>query len=99
MNININKLSQHLFWDVDRLKINFEKNKVFIIKRVLDYGLISDWNIIYNYYGIKEIGSITTKIRGLDMKSVYFISTLSKIPIEKFICYTTKQSIPKHWNF
>ncbi len=91
--------SHHLFWDIDKNKLDFEKNKKFIIKRVLDYGLINDWQIIYNHYGISKIAKITTTIRDLDKKSILFIATLSKIPKENFLCYTTKQSTPKHWDF
>jgi len=97
--IKIESFSEHLFWDVDRNKLDFEKNKQFIIERILDYGLINDWNIIYNYYGIKKIAKISTKLRNLDKKSISFISTLSKIPKENFLCYTMKQSTPKHWDF
>jgi len=101
-NINIdspNDLSEHLFWDVEINKISLEKNKPLIIQRVLDYGLISDWYKIYNYYGIKEIAEIAITLKDLDKKSASFISLLSKTKKELFLCYTTKQSIPKHWNF
>ncbi len=97
--IKIENFSEHLFWDVDRNKLDFEKNKQFIVERTLDYGLINDWNIIYNYYGIKKIAKISTKLRNLDKKSISFISTLSKIPKKDFLCYTMKQSTPKHWDF
>lgn len=97
--IKIEHLSQHLFWDIDRTKLDFERNNHFIIERTLDYGLINDWNIIYNYYGIEKIAQVSTKLRNLDKKSISFISTLSKIPKENFLCYTMKQSNPKHWDF
>ena len=95
----INDLSKHLFWDVDRSKLDFKKNKKSIIQRVLDYGLINDWRIIYDYYGINEIAETATTLRDLDKKSISFISLLSNIPKEEFLCYTTKQLIPKHWDF
>ena len=95
----INDLSEHLFWDVDRSKIDLKKNKKLLIQRVLDYGLIDDWQIIYDYYGIDEIAQTAATLRDLDKKSISFISLLSNIPEEEFLCYTTKQSIPKHWDF
>ena len=96
---NINKLSPHLFWDVDSQKLDFQKNKKLIIQRTLEYGLISDWNIIIHHYGITEMAKTATLLKDLDKKSVSFISLLSGIPKEEFLCYSTKQSIPKHWNF
>ena len=97
--IKIENLSKHLFWDVNVFELDFSKNKKQIIQRVLDYGLIQDWQIIYNYYGINEITKTALTIRDLDKKSISFISLLSKIPKEKFLCYTIRRSIPKHWNF
>jgi len=95
--ISINDFSKHLFWDIDRTKLDFEKNKRTIIQKVLDYGLINDWKMIYNYYGIDKIAKTMLNVRDLDEKSVSFISFLSKIPKEKFLCYTTKQSNLQHW--
>ena len=97
--IFISKLSPHLFWDVNRNNIEFEKNKKFIIQRVLEYGFMSDWQIIYSYYGIDNIASTAATIKDLDGKSIAFIALLSKTPKEKFLCYTSMQSTPRHWNF
>jgi len=93
------ELSPHLFWDVDRTKLDFNKNKKFIINRVLIYGLFSDWKLIYNYYGMQNIAKTAVTIKELDKKTLAFISLLSKIPKEKFLCYTIAQSMPPHWNF
>ena len=35
----IKKFSSHLFWDVKREELDSEKDKAFIIKRALEYGL------------------------------------------------------------
>ena len=99
MKNTVSHFSKHLFWDIDKNELDFERNKKFIIQRVLDYGLINDWQTIYKYYGIKQIGEITTTIRDLDKKSISFIATLSNISKENFLCYTTKQLTPKHWDF
>jgi hypothetical protein len=82
-------LSPHLFWDVDKNGIDWEKNKKFIIQRVMTYGLINDWQIIYTYYGMVDIAKTAMTIRDLDQKSLSFIALLSKVPKEKFLCYTT----------
>ncbi len=96
---DIRKLSQHLFWDVDRDAVFFDKHRKLIIQRVLDYGLWNDWKIILNYYGLNQIAETAVTIRELDPRSVSLISVLTDIPKEKFLCYTMKQSTPKHWDF
>ena len=95
----LSKLSPHLFWDVDREKIDIDGSMHYIINRVLEYGLINDWVIIYKHYGIDQIADIAIQLNDLDDKTLSFIAMLSKKPLEQFKCYTTKLSKPKHWNF
>lgn len=64
----INQFSSHLFWDIDRDKLDWNKHRMYIVERVLEYGVLSDWKLL-------------------------------RSPKEEFRCYTTKQSIPPHWNF
>jgi hypothetical protein len=97
--INIMQLSPHLFWDVDREKIDFNKNKKWLVHRVLEYGLLKDWILINKYYGIEEIAQIAVQLKDLDKKSISFVSVLSGIPKEFFLCYNTRQLTPEHWNF
>jgi hypothetical protein len=96
---DINSLSPHLFWDVDIREISWDEHKIFILQRVLEYGVLSDWTNLNSHVGIAELGKIATQIRSLDKKSLAFISTLSNIPITDFLCYTTQQSTPQHWYF
>lgn len=95
----IHQFSKHLFWDVKRNSIDLDKHKSYIIKQVLEYGLIDDWRIIQNYYGIEQIAEVTKSFRELDKKALSFISFLSKTPLKEFRCYTYQQSTPIHWNF
>jgi hypothetical protein len=96
---HLDNLSAHLFWDVNPDILTLEKNKKLIIQRVLNYGLINDWQIIVKQYGISEIANVAVSLRELDKKSAAFISLLSKIPQEKFRCFSSKQSTPEHLIF
>lgn len=95
----MHQFSKHLFWDVNRSKLNIDENSSYIIRQVLEYGLIEDWVLIQKYFGIAYIAETAINFRELDKKTLSFISFLSKIPIKKFRCYNYQQSIPKHWNF
>ena len=55
---DIQKLSPHLFWDVDVNKISWDDHKIFIVQRILEYGLLSDWINLHHHTGIQEIGKI-----------------------------------------
>lgn len=95
----IQTFSKHLFWDTNRDTLDLDKNDAYIIKQVLEYGKLKDWNLIKNYYGISYIAEISIKFRSLEKKTLSFISTLSEIPVKEFRCYTYQQSVPQHWNF
>jgi len=47
--IKIEEFSKHLFWDTDRDLLDFEKNRSYIIKQVLEYGMQEDWEKIKDY--------------------------------------------------
>jgi hypothetical protein len=96
---DLNILSPHLFWDLDKRSITFKDHKQFIVKRILEYGLYTDWTALNQYLDIDEIADIVTEIKDLDPKSLAFISAISNRPKEKFICYTMPRSTTPHWNF
>jgi len=98
-NFSINTLSKHLFWDADIAEIDEQKHAKYIISKVLQYGLYSDWEKIVKFYKLGKIVDYAVKIRGLDKRTASFLSLISGIPKENFLCYTKEQSIPKHWNF
>lgn len=98
-NSMIEQFSKHLFWDVDRSRLDAETHQDYIIKQVLEYGLLNDWVIIQKHYGIARIAQTATTFRVLDKKALSFIATLSHRPKEDFRCYTPQQSTPPHWDF
>jgi len=94
-----NNLSDHLFWDIDSSELDLSKHAKFIITRVLQYGLYSDWEKLLAYYGLKTIVHTAMKIKGLDKKTASFLAVLGDAQKNNFLCYTTEQSTAKHWNF
>jgi hypothetical protein len=42
-NISLKDFSPHLFWDVDAETLDLEKHKTYIIRRVMEYGKLNDW--------------------------------------------------------
>ena len=99
MSADLTQYSPHLFWDVDRHKLDLQRNKPLIVQRVLEYGLLEDWHLLVRQLGIAQIAEVAKDLRDLDPRALSFIALLSKTPREHFRCYTTRQSIPPHWNF
>lgn len=99
LSTNLKHFSPHLFWDINPKELDAEKHIQFIVQRVLQYGLMKDWILLRQSIEIKEIARIAANIKDLDNKTCSFISVLSHKPKEEFLCYSTKPSIPAHWNF
>lgn len=95
----INMFSAHLFWDVQKGDIDLDKHSEYVIKRVLEYGLLEDWNLIRAYYGLAKIVEVAKGMRDLEPRALAYISAISKTPKEQFRCYTYQQLNPQHWNF
>lgn len=51
----ISELSPHIFWDVNIDLLDFEKSKEQIIYKVVEFGLMNDWKIIKDIYGLEVI--------------------------------------------
>lgn len=95
----IDQFSPYLFWDIDKNSLNMEEHAPYIIKRVLEYGQLSDWEKIKNYYTLPVLVEYVKKFRELEPRALTYISAISHTPIQQFRCYTMKQSNPVHWNF
>ena len=93
------KLSKHLFWDVDRSKLNFEKDAPMVVQRVLEYGMLEDWIIICDYYGVPRIAEVAMRLRTLEATALTFISTVAKVPLDQFRCYKLRPLNSQHWPY
>lgn len=89
---SISLFSEHLFWDVDKDKLDLNLNTAFMIQRVIEYGLWQDWKNLVDFYGLDRIRREALLIRSLDDVSLSFLSTLFNLDKRKFRCYTTRLS-------
>ena len=96
---NINDLSKHLFWDVDTSMLSFENSKEQIIYKVVEFGLIKDWNINKEIYSLETIKAVSLEFRNLDVVTLSFLSTIFNINKSEFRCYKLKQSNLNFWNY
>ena len=60
---NINNIRSALFWDTDFNKIDWNKNKKAIIKRILERGNKTEINEIISFYGKKTISKEIKSIK------------------------------------
>ena len=95
----ISNLTPHIFWDVDIKTIDLEKNGVFVLQRILQYGLLKDWLLIKSVLGWDKLKSIAVKIPSLDDVSISFLSNLLHIEKSEFKCYKNRQSNQNYWSY
>ena len=91
-------LSPVIFWDVDYSKIDWTKNKKFVIGRVVRYGTVQDWITVKETYGLDVIKSEMIEERDLDDRALSFLSCILKVPKESFKCYKSKPLHPTPFN-
>jgi hypothetical protein len=89
---SINDFSPHLFWDVDRNKLDLQKNKQLIVERVIQRGSRSDLQIILSYYGKQEAGELLKQVPWLNEKDMAFVNVFFDIPFSEMKCYTKRLS-------
>jgi len=72
-----NFLTPPTFWDVDLNLLHSEKDKDFIIVRVLERGTDSEIAHIESAYSQQEIISALEKTKGVSKKTLNFYKTIS----------------------
>ncbi|MEN9611116.1 MAG: hypothetical protein RLZZ628_1930 [Bacteroidota bacterium] len=93
------KLSKFIFWDVAFDTLDYEKDKFFIIEKVMNYGLWEDFKALVQFYGNDIIKKEIKKSAYLKKDVLNFLCFYFHLKPHQFKCYTRRQSNPKHWDF
>ena len=96
MTVSYTDFSPNLFWDANSNEIDFDRNKKYVVQRVIERGTLDDMRHIFALYGFDDVVDISKTLRTLDPMSLSFIANLSGQPKESFRCYTNKQSSKAH---
>jgi len=76
-----------LFWDLDPIRMDEQKNRRIIIERVFSLGNLDEIKFIFDHYGSETIKKEIVKAGSLDPKTLLFASEVLHIPKEEFRCY------------
>ncbi len=80
------KFLKGYFWDVDFKKICPEKNRLFILKRILNYGDEKAVNWMHKNFGDSEIKYALSNFRGYSRKSANYWVLVLGVPRGKVLC-------------
>lgn len=93
-NYNISALP---FWDVDYESLDIEKDKTFIIGKVMNYGGLADFKATITYYGKDTIRQEIVRIAYFSKEVLSFLCFYFDFKKEDFACYNHRQLMPQHW--
>lgn len=97
--MELSQLSPHLFWDIDKNKLDPEKHKTLIIERVMNRGNLTDLKVLFKTYDMDSIKREIKNAGYLDKKTINWAALYFNLKKSDFKCYTKIQSNQVHWNF
>lgn len=93
------KISKKVFWDVRFEDLDYEKDKFYIIEKVMSFGLWEDFLAIVRFYGKETIRKEIVQSAYMDKEVLNFLCFYFNLKPSQFKCYTRRQSQETHWNF
>jgi hypothetical protein len=74
------------FWDVEFEKIDLQKRRVYVLRRILEYGDEKAVAWMWQNFKKSEIEDVLCKFRGYSQKSANFWALLLDVPREEVLC-------------
>jgi hypothetical protein len=95
----IPNLSRQVFWDVDFNSLNYEKDRFYIVEKVMNYGLWNDFIEIVRFYGKDVIRQEIIRSSYLKKDVLNFLCLYLDLKPSQFKCYRRRQSNEQHWTY
>jgi hypothetical protein len=96
---NMPNISKKAFWDIDFDKIDYDKNRVFVINKIFNYGTFEDQVAIIRFYGVETIKNEIVKVPYFRKPVFAFVCGFLGLDKSQFVAYQRRQSQPNYWNF
>ena len=82
-------LPKYAFWDVAPEKLDFSRNKEFIISRMFERGKFDDVLSTIFYYGKGEVEKVLRDNKYLNRAGLFLAHALLGLPLRDFKAYAT----------
>lgn len=80
------KFLKHYFWDIDFSKLKFPESKIYVLKRLLDYGDEKALVWMSKNFSPLEIKNALYNFRGYSKKSANFWALIFGLDRKKVLC-------------
>ena len=74
------------FWDVESEKIDLEQSRVYVLKRILEYGDEKAVAWMWKNFEKLEIKNVLVNFRGYSQKAANYWALILDVPREEVIC-------------
>lgn len=74
------------FWDVDFKGVNPQKHKVYVLRKVLEYGNEKSVAWVFKNYGRQGVVDVLSHYRGYSQKTANFWAIVLDVPFKEVIC-------------
>jgi hypothetical protein len=91
-------LPARLFWDSNFDKIDWQKESLAVIDRVIDRGNNQDWAELIRFYGKSTVvKALKSEIKYLPDYAIESVCSYFKLKKEELACYARTQLKRGHW--
>jgi len=97
--ISASDFSSHLFWDVEVSSVDLEKNRAWMVRRVLEKGFLADWQLLQKRYSKDELRDAVSSLRSLEKKATSFACVVLDLDPTQLRCFINRQSHATPWNY
>lgn len=97
--MTIPSISNIAFWDIDFAKLDYEKDSLFIMQKVFNYGSWKDQIEIMRYYSLPRISKEIVNARYLGNTVLSFLCVILHLQKTDFACYRKKHLNPLPWSY
>jgi hypothetical protein len=91
-------ISRLPFWDVDYDSLHAERDCLFILEKVFNYGSWADYRAVFSFYGQNRIRQEIVRASYLKKDVLHFLCLILNLKLADFKCFTKTQSLPPLWD-
>ncbi|TAF97914.1 MAG: hypothetical protein EAZ32_01465 [Cytophagia bacterium] len=92
-------VSKIAFWDVNFDNIDFEKNSIFVMDKVFNYGTWNDIVAILKYYGLARIKKEVVEIAYFKDTALSFLCLVLHLKEQDFRAYQQRKARGSVWQY
>jgi hypothetical protein len=92
-------ISPRIFWDIDYATLDFQKDRLYVIDKVMNFGVWNDFRELIRFYGKELVKQEIVRLPYLKKDVLNFACFFFQLKPVQFVCYTQRQSQEVHWIF